>query len=273
MALVNIKGLDKAEVLLALWNSSRMQGMSFLGYNHEMTLKYAQECVEQARQTGITGEEEIYFDYLNGKVMKIDLAPDEIDPRLYDRDNGDGAAQTTIDNLRLSKCPKEDEDAELSDIDDMFKNQDKHAVTKSNTNEERSVTLLKAAKALLLKQRDLGILMDFPLTVHYDEADCDGYCLIYDIAAEIDALAEEPHEVSAEQNQAEESSMKEPANLMTLEDLIKTLKKNAAAHYLSRQCGKRYIMSIYYQLNKLLAIEEENEALRKRIKELEQKEG
>lgn len=42
MALVTIKGLDKAEVLLALWNSSKMQGMSFLGYNHEMTLKYAQ---------------------------------------------------------------------------------------------------------------------------------------------------------------------------------------------------------------------------------------
>lgn len=33
------------------------------------------------------------------------------------------------------------------------------------------------------------------------------------------------------------------------------------------------MMRIYYQLNKLLAIEEENEALRKRIKELEKKEG
>lgn len=111
------------------------------------------------------------------------------------------------------------------------------------------------------------------ITVHYDDADCDGYCLIYDINAELDALGEKSQDADGQQNQAEESSMKEPNNFMTLEDLIKTLKKNAAAHYLSRQCGKRYIMSLYYQLNKLQAIEEENVELRKRIKELEQKEG
>lgn len=49
--------------------------------------------------------------------------------------------------------------------------------------------------------------------------------------------------------------------------------KKAAAHFLSRRCGKRYVMSLYYQLNRLQAIEEENAELRKRIKELEQEEG
>lgn len=271
MALVDIKGLDKAEVLLALWNSSRMQGMSFLGYNHEMTLKYARECIEQARQTGIKGEEEIYFDYLNGKVMKIDLAPDEIDPRLYDLDNGDGAAQTAIDNLRLSKCSNEDRDVELSDVCAALKNQAKKPVV--DEDENRVATLLRAAKELLIKQRDFGILMDFPITVHYDDADCDGYCLIYDINAELDALCEKSQDANGQQNQAEESRMEEHANLITLEDLIKTLKRNAAAHFLSRRGGKRYVMSIYYQLNRLQAIEEENAELRKRIKELEQEEG
>ena len=29
--MINIKGLDKAEVLLALWKGSHAQGMSFLG--------------------------------------------------------------------------------------------------------------------------------------------------------------------------------------------------------------------------------------------------
>lgn len=268
MALVDIKGLDKAEVLLALWNSSRMQ---VLGYNHEMTLKSAQECVEQARQTRITGEEEIYFDYLNGKAMKIDLAPDEIDPRLYDKDNGDGAAQNAIDNLRMSKCSNEDKEVRLSDVCDTLKNQAKKFVVDEDKN--RVTTLLRAAKELLIKQRDFGILMDFPLTVHYDDADCDGYCLIYDIDAELDALGEKSQDADGQQNQAEEKLTEDSANLMTLEDLIKTLKKNTAAHYLSRQCGKRYVMSLYYQLNKLQIIEEENAELKKRIKELEQKEG
>ncbi len=41
-----------------------------------------------------------YFDYLAGRVMKIDLSGDELDPRLYDRDLGQGAAERTIDALR-----------------------------------------------------------------------------------------------------------------------------------------------------------------------------
>lgn len=40
--------------------------------------------------------ERIYFDYLQGRVMKVDLAGDELDPRLYDRDNGEGAARRAI---------------------------------------------------------------------------------------------------------------------------------------------------------------------------------
>ena len=139
--------------------------------------------------------------------------------------------------------------------------------------ENREITLLKATKEFLIKLHESEYSDGMALTVHYDDADCDGYCLIYDINAELDALEEKSQDADGQQNPAEEGSIKEPANLMTLEDLIKTLKKNAAAHYLSRQCGKRYIMSLYYQLNKLQAIEEENEALRKRIKELKKKEG
>lgn len=70
MAMVNIEGLDKAQVLVALWNDSKMQGMSFLGYTGELNVRRARELIEQARMTGMNGEEEIYFDYLNGKVMK-----------------------------------------------------------------------------------------------------------------------------------------------------------------------------------------------------------
>lgn len=163
-----------------------------------------------------------------------------------------------------------DKDVKLSDVCDTRRNQAKKSVV--DADESRVAILLRAAKELLIKQRDFGILMDFPLTVHYDDADCDGYCLIYDINAELDALGEKSQDADGQQNQAEEKLTEEPANLITLENLIKTLKRNAAAHFLSRRCGKRYVMSIYYQLNKLQAIEEENTELRKRIKELEQEE-
>lgn len=102
MAMVNIKGLDKAQVLLVLWNNSRMQGRSSSGYKGELTLRRAKELIEQHRHTGMKGEERIYFNYLNGKVIKIDLAPDVIDTRLYDRDNGEGAGENAIEKLRLA---------------------------------------------------------------------------------------------------------------------------------------------------------------------------
>lgn len=75
--------------------------------------------------------------------------------------------------------------------------------------EDRTIVLLKAAKELLEKQKEAGILIDHPLTVHYDDADCDGYCLIDDIAAEIDALEEKPHGVSVQEHIDLERKLKE----------------------------------------------------------------
>jgi hypothetical protein len=49
--------------------------------------------------------------------------------------------------------------------------------------EDRATILLTAVKELLRKQKEAGILTDHPITVHYDEADCDGYCLLDDITA------------------------------------------------------------------------------------------
>ena len=40
-----------------------------------------------------------YFDYLNGRVMKIDLSEDMLDPWLYDRDNGEGAAARALTEI------------------------------------------------------------------------------------------------------------------------------------------------------------------------------
>ena len=44
--------------------------------------------------------EHLYFDYLYGRVMKIHLAGDELDTWGYNRDNGDGAAERIISQLK-----------------------------------------------------------------------------------------------------------------------------------------------------------------------------
>lgn len=49
--------------------------------------------------------------------------------------------------------------------------------------EDRATILLTAVKELLSRQKEAGILIDHPITVHYDDADCDGYCLLDDITA------------------------------------------------------------------------------------------
>jgi hypothetical protein len=89
---IDIAGLDKAAVLAALYNAARPQGMGFMQYDPApMTVEAAQTIVGVGR---------LYFDYLVGRVMKVDIAKDQIDPWGYDRDNGDGAAKVVIDSLR-----------------------------------------------------------------------------------------------------------------------------------------------------------------------------
>lgn len=93
--MVSIKGIDKAKVLVALWQHSHAQGLSFLGLR-ELTLFEAEEMINDRNKKGIR----LYFDYVNGHVIKCDITNDEFDESLYDRDCGSGAAQRAIDSLR-----------------------------------------------------------------------------------------------------------------------------------------------------------------------------
>jgi hypothetical protein len=99
---ISIEGLDKAEVFAALYNAARPQGLGFLHYTPEpMT-------ADEARKSfAIEG----YHDYVQGRVMKVDLSGDSLDPWLYDRDNGPNAAASVINALRQtgSTNPKLDE--------------------------------------------------------------------------------------------------------------------------------------------------------------------
>ena len=52
--------------------------------------------------------------------------------------------------------------------------------------EDRKITLLKACRDLLKKQEDAGYVLDLlSETVFYDDAECDGNCLLEDIETEL----------------------------------------------------------------------------------------
>lgn len=92
--MIDITGLNKAEVLAGLYNASHPQGMGFLQSSPEdMTTEQAEEILKETTD----------FDYLKDRVMKISLSGDEFEEWLYDRDNRSGAAQAVIDKINVQK--------------------------------------------------------------------------------------------------------------------------------------------------------------------------
>lgn len=106
--MIDIKGLDKAEVLYSLYHNSHAQGMSFLGLpqtKEGFTLDRAKELIKE-RGYDPEGENRpccLYFDYVEGHVIKCDITNDEFEEGLYDRDCGEGAAAKAIEYVREGK--------------------------------------------------------------------------------------------------------------------------------------------------------------------------
>jgi hypothetical protein len=83
------KGISDAVVLAALFNRARTQGMGVFHHKQrDMTPEEADGILKQSRST--------YFDYYEGRVMKVDVHENPLDFRLYDRDNGPGAGATAV---------------------------------------------------------------------------------------------------------------------------------------------------------------------------------
>lgn len=111
--MLDISKMDKADVLAKLYNAAKPQGMGFLHYTpQDMTREEAQASLEETKPWGN------YYDYHKGRVMKVRLSGDTLDPRLYDRDNGQGAAARALEgqgftNIQLTgyswfSCGKDD---------------------------------------------------------------------------------------------------------------------------------------------------------------------
>ena len=92
---INIEGLCKGAVLAALYNNTRPVGMGMLN----------PRCYDfMTEEEGLKHiEERVYFDYLQGRPIKIDFSNDSIYVRNYDRDCGAIKAKTIIEKLRASK--------------------------------------------------------------------------------------------------------------------------------------------------------------------------
>lgn len=91
MAQISIQGLDKAEVFKALYDNASPQGLGFLHFiPGNLNIEEAREAVK----------EQTRFDYYRGRVMKVDISGDELETWLYDRDNGEGAAERALSSLQ-----------------------------------------------------------------------------------------------------------------------------------------------------------------------------
>ncbi len=90
--MINIKGLSKPAVLVALCNATTPAGLGALHANGPVTEEQAAEFLARGS----------YVDYCFGRPIKVDFSGDEFDPVLFNRDAGHGAAERAIERLRAS---------------------------------------------------------------------------------------------------------------------------------------------------------------------------
>jgi len=90
--MINTENYSQAQVLKALFNNSKPQGMGILNFmDRNMSLDEAKEIIDSGQT---------YFDYHEGRVMKVNLIDFmQFEEAGYDRDNGHGAAQRAIDSI------------------------------------------------------------------------------------------------------------------------------------------------------------------------------
>ena len=82
--------------MLLHYLNSKPLGLGFLApkSNTKMTADDAQKYLDKGRTN---------FDYLEGRLMKINVSEDEMDPSNYDLENGQGAANKIVEAIRKSQ--------------------------------------------------------------------------------------------------------------------------------------------------------------------------
>src|SRR5689334_18258688 len=91
---ISIKGLDKADLLAAFYNSSQFQGYG--KYDPEAS----PESMTKADAQRIIARGQLSFDYLRGRILKIDIGGDMLNPFGFDRDLGQGASERVVEGVK-----------------------------------------------------------------------------------------------------------------------------------------------------------------------------
>ena len=95
--MISIKGLDKAEVFKALYDKARGLGMGFIQVKDgDISIKEARAIIKESKSFKYR---KLYFSYVFGRVMKVDLSKDEFNPWLYDCHMGEGSAERALKEL------------------------------------------------------------------------------------------------------------------------------------------------------------------------------
>ena len=94
---MKIKPHHEARALIALHSASKQQGLGLLQTDKTLS-------IEEAAQ--FLGEHDFYADYCGGRVIKVDFSTDELDLRLFDRDNGEWAGVVALDRAGIIDHPE-----------------------------------------------------------------------------------------------------------------------------------------------------------------------
>ncbi|MBP7252154.1 MAG: hypothetical protein KBA75_01565 [Alphaproteobacteria bacterium] len=100
--IIDISGINKADLLVGLYNASAPVGYGFLAKGSDKPLTYRAARKEIAsRKTDGT----LHIDVLRGRPIKAAIGGDKLDPWLYDRENGlekglDAVISVKVNSLR-----------------------------------------------------------------------------------------------------------------------------------------------------------------------------
>lgn len=97
MALIDISGVDRAELLATLYNGAQPFGFGTHQFeDRDMTQDEAQALLDGGK---------LEFDYHKGRLLKVKFTGGQIDDWGYDKTYGAGVVQRVVENLRASHRP------------------------------------------------------------------------------------------------------------------------------------------------------------------------
>lgn len=100
--MINIEGLDKPELLMALYDHAWQMAKADHGFGLYLTGAITPAWFAENMKKGIT-----FFNVVYGKPLYVDISGNEMDERIYDEKNEPGLAARVISGLRAKQIKEE----------------------------------------------------------------------------------------------------------------------------------------------------------------------